>query len=184
MSVRSLAKRLQAPDFNLAYQNAQRAALVAANAAYTQQVVSPGNLAAPTNAVVAAVALTPKASGLYQFSAQLTLTAAGADTGLALVLESITGAGVTVIGGTNTNAKGGLVYETAGHLITFGATPVQTNIAGDSAPVSGGVITTRKVSGMVQLPLGAQSALALLRSSTGGINYTALALSASFVELP
>jgi hypothetical protein len=188
MDLQRHATAQQAPDFQQSFAAGAAAAAAAKsiglNAAFTNAVVAPGNISPGAGASIAALAVTPKASGRYLLSANLIATAAGADTGLAAVLEMISGAGVTVIGGISTGTTGGLVFETAGHLITFGASPTIAVLSEANAAVGGAGATSRSVSALVQAPLGAQSALVLTLGSTGAIAYTNLILSMWAVELP
>lgn len=181
MNLKTMQAELDRVDnlARMAKSQAGEAVAGAQNRAYLALAVAPDNLTAPSLAVIAAALLTPAASGLFFFSFTLAYSASAADSSFAVQVRAVNGAtGVT--GGTLSH---GLRVATGSPVVVAGGA-AQAPAAGTNQRLDAtGLVDTVTVTGFVQLPAGA-SAIEVLATSGGGVNYSGMALSGGIVEQP
>jgi hypothetical protein len=151
------------------------------NRAFLSPAVPPDNVAAPSTYIVAAVAVTPQASGIFVANFQLSVIASAADTASS-VLRGRPGPGVVVAGGTLQNG----VRYSAGSPVTAVGGGATVTIGGENAVSlpAADLFASFTLAGFFQAPLGGTSSIEVLLNSSGGKNYSSLLLSGGVFELP
>lgn len=168
------------PDFALNRAIAESSRVAAANRASivfggNLAPVNPAGLTAPTSAVVAVIALTPKVSGRFYFNFTLGYTDSAADTVTAAVSV---GPAVTIAGGTLLN---NITWESSAITIA-GFVSAQTPDIYGATFATGNLTQTMKLSGLTAVtPVGTPALIVL--SVSAAHNLSGMSLVASAFEL-
>ena len=138
--------------------------------------VAPANLVAPANAILAAIALTPKVSGRFQFNFVLNFTDSAADSvGLAVTA----GAAVAVTGGTLLNN----IYWESSPITAAGFAALQTPCIWGQTFAAGNLTQSATLTGLTAaLAVGVPALIILTVAATH--NLSGMDLTASAFELP